>query len=150
MEQKLTEVEHVDHTLVTYPGLGHTFYPADGWVQPLGPIQGKVLADLYAWLADPTRTVRNLNAQTRADAMIIEGLQKQMTVQTQLLSKQLDEARNVTMSVQTKLTNDLSASKSLINSLQSSLSTYSIFTYIAIIVAAIALIGMTLQLCARR
>ncbi len=30
--QKLTELRHPDHKLITYPGLGHTFYP----VQRLG------------------------------------------------------------------------------------------------------------------
>lgn len=46
LEQRLTETNHPDHTLITYPGLGHTFYPADGWNQPLGPIQEYVLSDL--------------------------------------------------------------------------------------------------------
>jgi len=34
LEQRLTEVGHPDHTLITYPGLGHSFYPVDGWIQP--------------------------------------------------------------------------------------------------------------------
>jgi hypothetical protein len=55
LEQKLTEVGHPDHTLITYPGLGHTFYPAQGSVQPLGPIQEYVLSDLHLWLNDPDR-----------------------------------------------------------------------------------------------
>jgi pimeloyl-ACP methyl ester carboxylesterase len=55
LEQKLTELRHPDHTLVTYPGLGHTFYPAQGSVQPLGPIQEYVPNDVYSWLKDPDR-----------------------------------------------------------------------------------------------
>jgi len=124
LEQRLTETGHVDHTLITYPGLGHTFYPADGWIQPLGPMQDRVLADLFAWLESPERTVRNLEAQIQADAIIIEGLQGQLT----------DQA------------NDLDASNALIDDLQSSLSTHMTLTYIALIIAAIAMIGTILTL----
>ncbi len=52
LEQKLTELKHPDHTLITYPGLGHTFYPTGGPNELLGPIQDYVLADLHAWLKD--------------------------------------------------------------------------------------------------
>jgi alpha-beta hydrolase superfamily lysophospholipase len=122
LEQRLTEIGHVDHTLITYPGLGHTFYPVDGWIQPLGPMQDRVLADLYAWLESPERTVRDLEAQIQADVIIIEGLQRQLTDQT----------------------NDFDASNALIDDLQSSLSTYVTLTYIALIIAAIAIIGTIL------
>jgi pimeloyl-ACP methyl ester carboxylesterase len=128
LEQRLTEVEHVDHTLITYPGLGHTFYPVDGWIQPLGPMQDKVLADLFAWLDSPERTVRSLEAQIQVDAI------------------QLEAARNETRSVETRLTNDLNTSNALINDLQSSLSTQVILTYIALVIAAMAMIGTTLTL----
>ena len=36
LEQKLMEVNHPDHTMITYPGLGHTFYPSKDWIQPWG------------------------------------------------------------------------------------------------------------------
>jgi pimeloyl-ACP methyl ester carboxylesterase len=55
LEQKLTELRHSDHMLITYPGLGHTFYPAQGSVQPLGPIREYVLSDLHSWLKDSNR-----------------------------------------------------------------------------------------------
>jgi len=55
LEQKLTELGHPDHKLITYPDLGHTFYPAQGSVQPLGPIQEYVLKDLHSWLKDSNR-----------------------------------------------------------------------------------------------
>ncbi len=57
LEQKLTEINHPDHTLIVYPGLGHTFYPSKNWIQPLGPIEENVLADMYSWLASPERKV---------------------------------------------------------------------------------------------
>jgi uncharacterized protein len=50
LEQRLTEVNHPDHTLITYPNLGHIFYPSSQWSTGIGPIQEYVLADLYAWL----------------------------------------------------------------------------------------------------
>ena len=49
LQQRLTEVNHPDHTLITYPNLGHAFYPSSQWKQ-IGPIQHNVLADIYAWL----------------------------------------------------------------------------------------------------
>ena len=55
LEQKLTELGHPDHTLITYPGLGHTFYPIRGPNEILGPIQDYVLADLHKWLKDNDR-----------------------------------------------------------------------------------------------
>jgi uncharacterized protein len=55
LEQKLTELRHPDHKLISYPGLGHTFYPAQGSVQPLGHIQEYVLSDLHSWLKEPDR-----------------------------------------------------------------------------------------------
>jgi hypothetical protein len=50
LQQRLTEVNHPDHTLVTYPNLEHVFYPSSQWMIGIGPIQQYVLADLYAWL----------------------------------------------------------------------------------------------------
>jgi len=50
LQQRLTEVNHPDHTLITYPNLGHDFYPSPQWFAENGPIEPYVLADLYAWL----------------------------------------------------------------------------------------------------
>jgi uncharacterized protein len=50
LQQKLTDVGHPDHILITYPNLGHVFYPSTQWRTEFGPIQQYVLADLYAWL----------------------------------------------------------------------------------------------------
>jgi hypothetical protein len=45
LQQRLTEVKHPDHTLITYPNLGHAFYPSSQWRTDIGPIQPYVLAD---------------------------------------------------------------------------------------------------------
>jgi hypothetical protein len=50
MQQRLTDVNHPDHTLITYPDLGHAFYPSSQWQISLGPIPQYVLRDLYSWL----------------------------------------------------------------------------------------------------
>ena len=59
LQQRLTDVNHPDHALITYPGLGHDLSPAIGvypgssmygFVLASGPIEDYVLADLYAWL----------------------------------------------------------------------------------------------------
>jgi dienelactone hydrolase len=50
LQQRLTDVNHPDHTLITYPNLGHNFYPSSQWFAGDGPIEPYVLADLYSWL----------------------------------------------------------------------------------------------------
>ncbi|HEY7080390.1 MAG TPA: hypothetical protein VH500_11860 [Nitrososphaeraceae archaeon] len=50
LQQRLTELNHPDDTLVTYPNLGHDLYPSSDWVTSFGPIPEYVLADLYSWL----------------------------------------------------------------------------------------------------
>lgn len=50
LQQRLTELNHPDHSLITYPNLGHLFSPSPKWSTGLGPIEQYVLADLYAWL----------------------------------------------------------------------------------------------------
>jgi uncharacterized protein len=52
LEQSLTEVNHPDHTLITYPDLGHVFSPSSPWFTEVGPIEEYVLADLHRWLSD--------------------------------------------------------------------------------------------------
>jgi uncharacterized protein len=50
LQQALIDKRHPDHTLITYPNLGHLFFPSSEWKTSFGPIQEYVLADLYAWL----------------------------------------------------------------------------------------------------
>jgi uncharacterized protein len=50
LQQKLTEINHPDHIIITYPDLGHEFYPSSQWQTSYGPIPQYVLADLYSWL----------------------------------------------------------------------------------------------------
>jgi uncharacterized protein len=50
LQQRLTDVNYPDHTLITYPNLGHEFYPSSQWLTRAGPIEPYVLADIYTWL----------------------------------------------------------------------------------------------------
>ncbi len=50
LQQRLTEINHPDHTLITYPHLGHIFNPSSLLSRGTGLIEHYVLADLYAWL----------------------------------------------------------------------------------------------------
>ena len=61
LQQKLTEVRHPDHTLITYPDLGHLFYPSSQWITASGPMDQKVLEDLFGWLSDPIRDFKKLS-----------------------------------------------------------------------------------------
>ena len=57
LQQRLTELNHPDHMLITYPGPGHQLSPVIGYfpgsgmfLHKPGPTEEYVLADLYAWL----------------------------------------------------------------------------------------------------
>jgi len=78
LEQKLTEKGHPDHTLITYPGLGHYFYPEDYWSIAMGPMQDYVLRDLEAWLKDPGRKEGNLESQLQTAEITIDNLLNQL------------------------------------------------------------------------
>jgi pimeloyl-ACP methyl ester carboxylesterase len=61
LEQRLTEVNHPDHTLITYPDLGHLFSPSSQWFTEFGPMEQHVLSDLHRWLSDHTHGLRGLD-----------------------------------------------------------------------------------------
>jgi pimeloyl-ACP methyl ester carboxylesterase len=58
LEQRLTEVNHPDHTLITYPDLGHVFSSSSPWFTEFGPMEQYVLSDLHRWLSDYTHDLR--------------------------------------------------------------------------------------------
>ena len=67
LQQRLTDVNHPDHSLITYPNLGHVFYPSSQWQTSDGPIQQYVLADLYAWLEAHSGLSHSLVTPTAGD-----------------------------------------------------------------------------------
>jgi pimeloyl-ACP methyl ester carboxylesterase/prefoldin subunit 5 len=148
LEQRLIEMEHPDHTLITYPGLGHSFYPLPSpWIQPLGPMREYVLSDLAAWLKDSAREVRSLYAQIQAYADTVETfqgqiadlnselilqtgelqsareeiseLQGQLDAETQRLGQELQASQDEARDIENRLTNDLDAADLKIGDLES-------------------------------
>lgn len=61
LEQKLTEANHPDHTLITYPDLGHVFSPSMRWFTEFGPVEQNVLSDLHRWLSDHDNDLEGLD-----------------------------------------------------------------------------------------
>ena len=141
LEQRLTEVGHPDHALITYPGLGHTFYPREGPLQWLGPIEDYVLSDLAAWLKDPERGLRFVDAQLQAAEETIHDLQ----IQLGELSSELDMQAGYLESREEEWQSDHSSLRDAITELEgrnaelrSVLDSSRFMTYVALGVAAIA------------
>jgi pimeloyl-ACP methyl ester carboxylesterase len=102
LEQRLTMNHHPDHTLITYPGLGHYFYPEDYWSIAMGPIETYVLQDLEAWLKNPVRQTAQINYRLEnTESKIIEIMNKQNNVNN--LSQQLTVLQAEVASLQDKI-----------------------------------------------
>lgn len=69
LQQRLTDVNHPDHMLITYPNLGHFFYPSSQWFAESGPIEPYVLADLYAWVVSHSGFTHSFATSTTASAI---------------------------------------------------------------------------------
>ncbi|MFC1803847.1 alpha/beta fold hydrolase [Thermoproteota archaeon] len=143
LEQRLTEVGHPDHTLITYPGLGHTYYPVDRWLQQYGPPEDYVLSDLVAWLKDPEREIRVLEAQLETNTDTTEDLQSQLDDLNSELDRQTSELGNLIEELQSESTD----MQNIINEiehhnieLESALDSTKNVTYLALGVALIAIL----------
>ena len=144
LEQTLTENGHPDHTLITYPGLGHYFYPEDYWSIAMGPMQDYVLQDLEAWLKDPARKVRNLDSQLQTAEYMIEELQGQLGDLNSEIDQQTSELENQVTELQSESTDMQNTVTELERhnlELQSALDSAKNLTYIALGVALIAIIS---------
>lgn len=104
LDQRLMEVGHHDHTLITYPGLGHSFYPKEGLLQWLGPIQDYVLSDLANWLKDPERDRFILVEQLQTASHTINELQGQLNDLNSKLNQQTSELENQVKELHLELT----------------------------------------------
>jgi hypothetical protein len=125
LEQKLTQVRHSDHTLISYPDLGHFFYPTDGWNLSVGPIQDYVLHDLESWLKDPARNVPMLESNLLTTQKKLEELS---VMNSNLKSESTSQAVFII-----KL-------ESRVNDLEIELSSSQNIMYIAIVIAIVAVI----------
>jgi hypothetical protein len=153
LEQRLTEAGHLDHTLITYTGLGHTFYPKEGLLQWLGPIQDNVLYDLADWLNDPARDVHNLDMQLETAINMAESLKNkidelnsELDQQTISLENQINELRSESTTLLDTIT-DLEGHN---QELQSALDSAKNLTYVAIGVATISAIALAVIIFQKR
>lgn len=151
LEQKLTEVGNPDHTLITYPGLGHSFYPRDGFLQWLGPIQDYVLSDLVNWLKDPVRDMHHLETQLDTADAIIADLQGRVVdeqaavsiLESQMegLQSQLDENQTKISLLDDKVLNLEEENVDLRNALRFSKNLNYVSIGIAVIATVIAVLA---------
>ena len=82
LQQRLTDVKHPDHSLITYPNLGHVFYPSSQWQTSDGPILQYVLADLYAWLEAHSGFTNHAPGSTYTYYFIREAINKEGHLRT--------------------------------------------------------------------
>ncbi|MCW3991694.1 MAG: hypothetical protein NWE79_03225, partial [Candidatus Bathyarchaeota archaeon] len=152
LEQRLTETAHPDHTLITYTGLGHYFYPEDYWSIAMGPMQDYVLQDLEAWLKEPARKVYNLDSQLQTAENTIENLQSQlgdMKLELEGRTSQLESQVEELQSESTSLQNTIAELESRNDALQSALDSSRNLTYISLGVALIAILVEAVSLSKR-
>ncbi|MGE5661765.1 MAG: prolyl oligopeptidase family serine peptidase, partial [Ignavibacteriales bacterium] len=57
LQQRLTEVNHPDHLIITYANLGHSLSPSNEWISQSGPVEDYVLQNMFEWLVSPAREV---------------------------------------------------------------------------------------------
>jgi pimeloyl-ACP methyl ester carboxylesterase len=143
LEQRMTENGHPDHTLVTYQGLGHYFYPEDYWGIAMGPMEDYVLRDLEAWLKDPARKVHSLDSQLQTAEDNIEGIQGRLDELNSELDNQTGDLENQVVELQSKMTAMQSTITELENfnsELKSALDSSRNLTYTALVITSLALI----------
>jgi len=143
LEQKLTENGHPDHTLITYPGLGHYFYPEDYWSIAMGPIQDYVLQDLEAWLKDPERDLRVLDEQIQTATNTVNDLQGQIAELSSELDQQIIELESFVEELKSEsssLQNTIIELESHNAELQMALYSSRNLTYISLGIALIAIL----------
>ena len=51
LQQRLMEVNHPDHLIITYPNLGHSLSFSSKWISQSGPMAEYVLKDMFEWLS---------------------------------------------------------------------------------------------------
>ncbi len=143
LEQRLTETRHPDHTLISYPGLGHYFYPEDYWSIAMGPMQEYVLQDLGDWLKDPSRKLRYLDSQLQTAGNALEDLEGQLDDLDSQLDQRTSKLENQVLELQIEsnsLQNTITELEERNAELKSSLDSFKNLTYIALGTAIIAIV----------
>ena len=92
LEQSLNDADHRDHSLYMYSGLGHFFYPTDGWQSAMGPIEPYVLRDLYEWLVSPMRTMDKVVEDNQSNAEAIQSLESKVDSDIETVNQTLTDS----------------------------------------------------------
>jgi hypothetical protein len=143
MEQRLTEIGHPDHTLISYPGLGHYFFPEDYWSIAMGPMQDTVLQDLGDWLKDPSRKVRDLDSQLQTAGNTLEDLEGQLDDLDSQVDQRTSKLENQVLELQLEsnsMKNTIIELEERNAELKSALDSFRNLTYIALGTAIIAIV----------
>ncbi len=143
MEQRLTEMGHPDHTLISYPSLGHYFYPEDYWSIAMGPMQDYVLQDLGDWLKDPSRKLRDLDSQLQTAGNTLEDLEGQLDDLDSQFDQRTGKLENQILEMQIEsnnLQNTITELEERNAELKSALDSFKNLTYIALGTAIIAIV----------
>ena len=94
LEQALADAHQRDHTLYTYPGLSHFFYPTDGWQAAMGPIEPYVLRDLYMWLVSPMRSLDRVTEENKEGLEEMQRLGDQIESDIGSINRSMTESMN--------------------------------------------------------
>jgi len=143
MEQRLTEIGHPDHTLISYPGLGHYFFPEDYWSIAMGPMQDTVLQDLGDWLKDPSRKVRDLDSQLQTAGNTLEDLEGQLDDLDSQVDQRTSKLENQVLELRLEsnsMKNTIIELEERNAELKSALDSFKNLTYIALGTAIIAIV----------
>jgi len=125
----------------------------DRWLQLYGPPEDYVLSDLAAWLKDPGRDIRVLEALLEPTTDTTEGLQSQLGDLNSELDRQTSELGNLIEELQSEsasMKNTLSELENRNDILQSTLDSYRNLIYIALGVALLAVAGAAVLFFQRR
>jgi pimeloyl-ACP methyl ester carboxylesterase len=92
LEQALTDAGHMDHTLYTYPGLSHFFYPTDGWEAAMGPMEQDVLHDLYQWMVSSERGMDQIDTDIEKNSETIQSLENELVADIEEVNQSLTDS----------------------------------------------------------
>ncbi|MCW4036399.1 MAG: hypothetical protein NWE75_04325, partial [Candidatus Bathyarchaeota archaeon] len=120
-----------------------TFYPREGPLQWLGPIEDYVLSDLAAWLKHPERGLRFVDTQLQAAEETIHDLQIQLGELRSELDMQgsyLESREEEWQSEHSSLRDAIAELEGLNAELRSTLDSSRFMTYVALGIAVIAVL----------
>jgi pimeloyl-ACP methyl ester carboxylesterase len=89
LEQVLLDTGHRDHTLYTYQGLSHFFYPTDDWQSAMGSIEPYVLHDMYRWMVSSERSIDQIRSDIKNNSEEICDLEIELMADIEAVDQSL-------------------------------------------------------------